>query len=283
MRLEKELDRKPIVTIGIPVYNGEKFIRKKLDTVLSQSFSNFQVLISDNASTDKTQVICKEYVNKDERVVYFQQNNNIGSRNNFKFLLNKVNTEYFLWSAIDDVMESTFLEKTLNILQFKKNNVGCISKIKYYAINNEENISFVQLITLNGNFNKKARMLLKKNIANVLYSVYRTGILKKCLVNDPIGTWDNATVLNILKYGDIEVIDEVLLSFFDGGISSTGIIDRLKTEPDYQKINFPKSFFFYWCIENLGKKFFLKNIDIFIWLNLKTFLDYIKEVIKKSF
>ena len=67
----------PKVRIGMPVYNGEKFIREAIDSLLAQTFSDFELIISDNCSTDKTQEICKEYASKDPRVKYLRQIENI--------------------------------------------------------------------------------------------------------------------------------------------------------------------------------------------------------------
>jgi len=70
---------RPKVTIGLPVYNGEKFIRKNLDSLLSQSYPYFELIISDNASTDSTSSICKEYEKKDKRIRYIRQKKNMGA------------------------------------------------------------------------------------------------------------------------------------------------------------------------------------------------------------
>ena len=63
----------PKLSIGIPVYNGEKFIQKCLNSILNQTFTNFEIILSDNASTDSTTSICQEYANKDERILFIKQ------------------------------------------------------------------------------------------------------------------------------------------------------------------------------------------------------------------
>ena len=82
-----QLSEKPVVTVGIPVFNGDKFLHKRLDSILSQSFKNFQIIISDNASQDKTQEICEEYARKDSRILYTRQESNMGALKNFQFVL----------------------------------------------------------------------------------------------------------------------------------------------------------------------------------------------------
>ena len=82
-------NNKPKVSIGMPVYNGEKHLRQSLDALVSQSFKDFELIISDNASTDKTRDICIEYCEQDDRIKYFRQSINIGGWPNFKYVLDK--------------------------------------------------------------------------------------------------------------------------------------------------------------------------------------------------
>ena len=91
--------KKPKLSIGMPIYNAEKFLRNRLDSLLSQTFSDFELIISDNASTDSTQHICKEYLSRDNRIQYIRQEKNIGLSSNFYFVLHKANSEYFFWAS----------------------------------------------------------------------------------------------------------------------------------------------------------------------------------------
>ena len=116
----------PLVTVGIPVFNGEKYIRKAIDSILAQTFSNFNCIISDNGSTDQTEIICKEYEKKDERITYVKHEKNLGPDFNFRFVLSKAKSKYFVWLAYDDYWESTFLEKNTIILEENHNVVGSI-------------------------------------------------------------------------------------------------------------------------------------------------------------
>src|SRR6266542_706109 len=96
--------------IGMPVYNGERFIARALETLLSQSYRDWILLISDNDSQDNTALICKSYCEKDSRINYFKQSKNIGAINNFRYLLNKADTQYFMWAAADDEWNEKFIE-----------------------------------------------------------------------------------------------------------------------------------------------------------------------------
>jgi glycosyltransferase involved in cell wall biosynthesis len=100
----------PIVSIGMPVYNGEIFLREALDSLLAQSFGNFELIISDNASSDATQAICLDYQKIDKRIRYIRQAENIGALANFQTVLYESRGQYFMWAACDDKWDSRWIE-----------------------------------------------------------------------------------------------------------------------------------------------------------------------------
>ncbi len=107
---------KPVVTIGVPVYNGGPTLRQALDSLLTQTFRNFEVIISDNASTDGTESICREYAGRDARICYVRQATNIGPTANFKFVFDQARSEYFMWAACDDIRSPDYLELNYKFL-----------------------------------------------------------------------------------------------------------------------------------------------------------------------
>ena len=106
----------PRVTIGVPVYNGERFIRPTLDSLLSQTYGDFELIIADNASTDSTEAICNEYAAKDPRVVYIRNPRNLGPSANYNVPLDRARGEYFKWNAADDVCGPDFLKVCVDAL-----------------------------------------------------------------------------------------------------------------------------------------------------------------------
>ncbi|MDG2013953.1 MAG: glycosyltransferase family 2 protein [Pirellulaceae bacterium] len=104
------------VTIGLPVYNGEAYLGDALRSLLSQSYDNFELIISDNASTDRTQEICLEFAAKDKRVRYLRQEQNLGAVPNFNLVFEVSDSEYFKWAAADDICRPSYLEKCVAIL-----------------------------------------------------------------------------------------------------------------------------------------------------------------------
>ena len=75
--------RAPRVSVGMPVYNSEAYLREAVDSILSQSFADFELIISDNASTDSTEEICRAYASQDRRVRYLRSSVNIGANGNY--------------------------------------------------------------------------------------------------------------------------------------------------------------------------------------------------------
>jgi glycosyltransferase involved in cell wall biosynthesis len=107
---------KPKVSIGMPVFNGEPFIREALDSLLAQSFIDFELIISDNASTDGTAAICQDYAANDKRISYVRQSSNIGPLANFQYVLDRAVGDYFMWAAADDRWSQDWLyELTLGM------------------------------------------------------------------------------------------------------------------------------------------------------------------------
>lgn len=106
----------PRVTIGVPVYNGERFIRATVDSLLAQSYTDFELIIADNASTDGTESICREYQAKDPRVIYIRNPRNLGPAANYNVPLDAARGELFKWNAADDVCGPDFLKVCVDAL-----------------------------------------------------------------------------------------------------------------------------------------------------------------------
>lgn len=105
------------VDILLATYNGEKYLEAQLDSILSQTYTNFRLLISDDSSTDSTKDILEKYKKIDNRIEVFYQENNLGVVKNFEFLLNKVENKYYMLSDQDDIWKEEKIEKSVNKLE----------------------------------------------------------------------------------------------------------------------------------------------------------------------
>ena len=106
----------PVVSIGLPVYNGEDYIGQALDSLLAQSYGNLEVNICDNASTDLTGEICLGYCVKDKRIRYYRNQENIGIFPNWRRALDLASGEYFMWAAHDDCWSENYVKTLLERL-----------------------------------------------------------------------------------------------------------------------------------------------------------------------
>lgn len=104
----------PVVSVGLPVWNGENYLREAIESILGQTMDSLELIIADNASEDGTEDICREYAKADPRVLYFRHDSNLGAAPNYNFTLDQARGEYFLWTAHDDVRDHRFLESALN-------------------------------------------------------------------------------------------------------------------------------------------------------------------------
>jgi glycosyltransferase involved in cell wall biosynthesis len=106
----------PRVSIGVPVYNGEKYLAETLDSLLAQSLEDFEIVISDNASTDRTSEICRSYQAKDPRIRYSRNARNIGAAPNFNRAFELARAPLFHGGACDDLYDPRFLERCVDVL-----------------------------------------------------------------------------------------------------------------------------------------------------------------------
>ena len=275
----------PKISVGIPVYNGEKFIRKSIESVLRQTYGNFELIISDNASTDSTSDICTEFSTKDSRIKFVRQDKNMGGIWNFNFLLEKANGEYFVWVVVDTIISPEFIEKNISVLESQDKAVGCISKIKIdhtyvdkFKTEKEilEKIGLAyrpfDTLPITGNYMERIRKYLKHFPWEMFYSVYRTEALRESFVHDFFVGFDASLALNVLKHGEIQVVDQILSESLPVGGSFTY---------KYYKHIMPYYPLTKWCVKNLGWKIFFRNIDHFLRLGLDGFILQIASIYQK--
>lgn len=113
----------PRVTIGLPVFNGESFLEAAIESLLRQTFSDFELIISDNASTDGTEAMCRRAAARDVRVRYVRNDRNAGASANFNGLVEVARGRYFKWAAADDVCAPAFIERCVEALDLNPGTV----------------------------------------------------------------------------------------------------------------------------------------------------------------
>lgn len=121
--------RIPRLSIGLPVYNGERFLRFTLDSLLGQTYTDFELIITDNASTDDTRLICLDYAARDPRIHYHRNTENIGAAANFNRAFDLARGELFKWAAADDIISPDFLERCIQVLDQNPDIILAYSKV----------------------------------------------------------------------------------------------------------------------------------------------------------
>ncbi len=203
----------PELAIGLAVYNGSSGLSKAIDSLLAQTFTDFTLHISDNASTDSTQQICEAAVARDSRVIYTRQKENIGGFRNFRFLLEQANTPYFMWAAHDDSWETTFVEKNLMQLVANPQAAASISMILFHNEGAPVRYSNSTDPLVGSCAENLHRFLAAPGDASRFYAVHRTEALKRSFPEiPPFHGFDWLVVALTLREGQYLEYPEVLMS-----------------------------------------------------------------------
>jgi glycosyltransferase involved in cell wall biosynthesis len=201
----------PKLSIGLPVYNGERFIKAALDSLLAQTFTDFELIISDNASTDQTEEICRGYAAMDQRIRYHRNHSNIGCSRNFHSVFKLSVGQYFKWAAYDDLHAPDFLSKCVAVLDNNPTVVLCHSHV--YLI--DENGDFLHNYNIKLNTDapqpyERFYELLSKHLCYQMYGVMRADVLRKVPPMGSYGTADGILLLRVGLLGEFYEIPEYL-------------------------------------------------------------------------
>lgn len=171
--------------MGLPVYNGERYVAEALDSLLGQSFTDFELVISDNASTDTTAEICRRYAARDARVRYIRQPRNIGLNPNHNFLVREARGEYFKWAAHDDLYGPDLLARCVAALdEYPDVVLASVDKAVIDETGTVVEECEYTLDTGSTDVTKRFRSLVVTNGADDEYGVIRTNVLRSVRPKD---------------------------------------------------------------------------------------------------
>jgi glycosyltransferase involved in cell wall biosynthesis len=210
----------PKVSIGVPVYNGAASLRSMLDALLAQTFTDFEIVISDNASIDETAAICADYAAGDRRVRVVRQPYNIGPERNFAFVLHEARAPYFMWSAADDIRSLDFLEENVRFLDAHPDYIAstCPNRIEGRA-SGDDPVTF----SLAGATGERMTAFFDHCWVShgIFYAVMRTEVLRQCgLLGQRLFAADWAVNLFLARHGSIHRTNKGLLVSGGGGAST---------------------------------------------------------------
>lgn len=173
--------RQPELSIGLPVYNGERYLPAALDSLLGQTFGDFTLILLDNASTDGTQDICERYRVKDARIDYHRHAQNIGAVRSWYKTLDMATTPFFKWAADDDEYAPEFLERCLDVIRSDESIVTCYARMQAIDAEGQRGHCFhVPIDTASHDASVRFYNAIAVDYLTVqLYGVMRTALLKR--------------------------------------------------------------------------------------------------------
>lgn len=204
----------PLLTIGLPVYNGERYLEEALESILGQTFTNFRLVVSDNASTDATMAILEAFAARDERIVLFRSETNRGSAWNFNHVFEDCTTPYFKWAAADDKLEATCVERCLDMLESSPPSVVlAYPRTRVIDERGEPHGELVDALTTSPDAPARARF--RKVVANVLwgnlvFAVIRTEALRRTRLHGSYPSSDHVLLAELALVGSFVEVPEVL-------------------------------------------------------------------------
>ncbi len=215
-----------LISIGMPIYNGEKYLKQAIASILSQTYTNIEIIIADDASTDKSSTIYEDFAKKDSRIRIFKHKKNIGSIPNFNFVLKQAKGKYFMWAAQDDYREKDTLEKLFKLHQafpdaaLAVSNFRNVHKDKLYAVYPEiryKNTDSIAMTLIS---------FLKTDNLSFFYGLHKTNILKKTggYIEDSrphFKSSDFLTIYKVLLKGKLVYTPEILFYKRDTGNFTT--------------------------------------------------------------
>jgi hypothetical protein len=207
---------RPRITIGMPVYNGEPFLPQALDSLLAQDYPHFELILSDNASTDRTEAICREYQSRDQRIRYIRHAENRGSPWNFAFVAREAQGDYFAWAAHDDLWHPSFLRKCAAALNANPEALLCCTEINFIDAQGAPSIhypAYQNIETLGMSPVERIHALLSLPGWFAIYGLMRREVLAKISLGLNAYAWDVILLLEILLLGPNVKVPEPLFTF----------------------------------------------------------------------
>ncbi len=211
MRQAKTMGHAPRVVIGVPVYNGENYLREALGSIANQTLTDFKVIISDNASTDSTPDICREFVEKDSRFTYYRQPENIGGAPNFNFVFQPGDAPYFKWAAHDDIMTPDYLRQCVELLD-RDSNLSIAHSRSITIDHQGKSIgNYDQQLRLNGEqpSDRFWQILWVVHYTEV-FGVMRSEMIAKTQMHPSIVGSDRHFMTEVLLQGDVGYVEDYL-------------------------------------------------------------------------
>ena len=242
----------PLVSVGIPTYNRAESLKKTITSVINQTYSNLEIIISDNASTDSTQQVCEAFCQLDPRITYIPQPKNFGAGNNFRFVLEKAQGEYFMWLGDDDYISEQYIARCIETF---KSDVELVLVAGTARLSFGDQSDYIQRTQQGFKNNLRTQRFITyyKTVSDnsIFYGLIRNSNLSKVRISNRLaGDW--FMISSLAFQGKLDVISDVYIyrnqREFD---SFESLVQRLGL-PWYQG-KFPTFFIMLGAIEDIFK------------------------------
>lgn len=194
----------PRVSLCMPVYNGEKYVRNALDSILAQTFTDFELIVTDNASTDRTGEIVSQYAEKDGRIRYFRNEKNLGAAKNFNLGYELARGVYLKWCAHDDIISENFLEVLVKTLDENEDASLAFGQVVFIGSNGERVPSggFEMPPFSDTSALKRFSRAMSHHGTNFpIFGLYRMSALKRTCLHRPYYCSDRALLAEMAMLG----------------------------------------------------------------------------------
>jgi glycosyltransferase involved in cell wall biosynthesis len=205
----------PKVSIGMPVFNGGDLLKKALDTLLAQEFADFELIVSDNASTDSTGDVCRAYADRDKRIRYIRRDRNYGMADNGRMVLSLAQGEYFMFAAHDDQRHPQFIGACVERLDANPALVLVSPAVEFFSPDGTIlDIPYPPLHTVGMGLRDRVASIFKEiNVGFNSYGLYRRTVLDKLDLNIECFASDVVILLQLMFLGEVEHIPQKLFRY----------------------------------------------------------------------
>jgi glycosyltransferase involved in cell wall biosynthesis len=208
------MNNAPQVSIGLPVYNGENYLSEAIASVLDQTYTDFELVVADNASTDRTSEICRDYAASDRRVRYLRNEHNIGAPKNYDLVWARSSGKYFKWLAHDDRIKPRYLAATVAALENNPGVVLCHSVVEYIG-ERGEHLGLYRSVARecggSGPAERFAAMILKLHTCIDFFGLMPRKAMENSLLHQAFRSADRAFLAQMALRGPFLQLDEPLV------------------------------------------------------------------------
>jgi glycosyltransferase involved in cell wall biosynthesis len=201
----------PLVSIGLPVHNGEQYLEASIQSLLGQSYRNLELIICDNASTDATRSICERIAEGDSRVRYHRNESNIGGANNHNLTFTLSRGKYFRWAAHDDIAEPELIKRCVEVLESNEDVVVCHTDFVQIDEDNQVTGRVSRNHCSSANpADRFAAMSSASDFCEETYGLIRADIFARTELQQDYTGSDRTLMSEIALYGPFQNIEQTL-------------------------------------------------------------------------